>query len=78
MNRNEAKTNIGRTVRYTGDACNAPREGYVTAEYSDRWGSYVVVAWDDAGDRESFAAISDLQEHLVTEERKPGAGHYYA
>lgn len=71
-------SNIGRTVEYTGDACNAPRTGYVADEFSDRWGSHVVIAWDDMGEREGFAPTTTLRRQLIDEQRKPGGRFYYA
>lgn len=61
---------IGRSVHYTGDVCNAPRDGYVADVYADRWGTHVVIAWDDAGDIGN--ATSTITPHMIAAAPKAG------
>jgi hypothetical protein len=63
---------IGRTVHYTGDACNAPRDGYVADVYADRWGTHAVIAWDDAGEIGIGNATTTISAHMIAAAPKPG------
>lgn len=70
-------TRIGRTVHYTGDACNAPRQGYIADEYSDRWGDHVVIAFDDAGEIGIGNATTEIQARMIASSYVPGCRFYY-
>lgn len=38
---------VGKRIRYSGDISNAPREGIATDLLETRWGTELVVMWDD-------------------------------
>lgn len=66
---------IGRSVHYTGDVCNAPRDGYIANVYADRWGTHVVIAWDDAG--ELGNATTTISAHMIAAAAKPGERFHF-
>jgi hypothetical protein len=72
----------GARVQYTGDVCNAPKTGTITATYTNRWGSFAVVRWDCremiGWERDGTAVtwqgefFQEVPIHLIKQEPQPG------
>lgn len=77
---------IGRRVEYTGDVANAARSGAVEEIVTDRWGTAVVVRWDDPktigwDEQDPVHRVQETSKvdiRIISESYSPGCRFYWS